>query len=262
MSIYDALRDSLRREELVFLATVAEGDDLGRQLLLWPDGRSDGDLGSGERNAAARARAGVSATTDDTGLLDLAGVEVFFEVFPPPPKLVVVGAVHVAIHLVSFAKTLGFRTLVVDARSAFATAERFPHADELIVEWPADALAEMPLHEQTYCVFLTHDPKLDEPAMKIALEHDVAYVGALGSKRTHAKRVASLREMGVSDPLIESICAPIGLPLGGRKPEEIAVSIAAELVQARYGKLPAGRGRPRPTERDQRTGTESGAATP
>ena len=239
MSIYEALSKSLRKEELVYLATVASGERLGRQMLLWPDGRSLGDLGSAQANEEARGQ----IANRQTGLTELAELEVFFEVFPPPPKLVIVGAVHVAIHLVAFANRLGFRTLVVDARAAFATRERFPHADELIVEWPGQALAKMPLHESTYCVFLTHDPKLDEPAMKVALEAGVGYVGALGSKRTHAKRVASLLEAGLKQELIDRICAPIGIALGGRKPEEIAVSVAAELVQARYGELPAGRGR-------------------
>ena len=146
-----------------------------------------------------------------------------------------VGAVHVAIHLVPVAQRLGFRTIVVDARAQFATEERFPDVDELIVQWPSDALAGMPLHDATYCVFLTHDPKLDEPAIRVALEAGVRYVGALGSSRTHAKRIASLQEMGVDRQLVDTICAPIGLPLGGRRPEEIAISIAAELVQARYG---------------------------
>jgi xanthine dehydrogenase accessory factor len=163
-------------------------------------------------------------------------VELFLEILRPPPKLVIVGAVHVAIHLVHFAKRLGFRCVVVDARAAFATPERFSHADELVVEWPSQALAKMPIHDETYCVFLTHDPKLDDPALEVALRRDARYVGALGSKRTHAKRVDSLRNLGLAEDLIARIHAPIGLDLGGRKPEEIALSIAAQLVASRHGK--------------------------
>jgi xanthine dehydrogenase accessory factor len=118
----------------------------------------------------------------------------------------------------------------------FATDERFPHADELIVGWPGEVLRGMKLHDNTYCVFLTHDPKLDDPALIAALEADVRYVGALGSTRTHAKRVERLAEAGLPPERIERIHAPIGLDLGGRRPEEIALSIAAQMVQARYGK--------------------------
>lgn len=160
-------------------------------------------------------------------------VEIFFETYAPPETLVIVGAVHVAIPLVAIAKVLGFRTVVVDARAVYATRERFPHADELCVEWPADALARMRLHESTYCVFLTHDEKLDNPALEVALASPARYIGALGSKKTHAKRAASLRERGLDEALLERIHAPIGLPLGGKRPEEIAVAIAAEMVAAR-----------------------------
>ncbi len=246
MSVYAQLSERLRSEEFVCLATLAAGEEMGRQLLVTAGDAAEvlaGDLGSSARQEAVLEMARRAETTEDTTLAPAADVEVFFEAFPPPPKLIVVGAVHVAIHLVPIAQRLGFRTVVVDARAQFATEERFATADELIVRWPGDALAEMPLHDSTYCVFLTHDPKLDEPAIQVALEAGVRYVGALGSSRTHAKRVASLLERGVAQELIDTICAPIGLPLGGRRPEEIAVSIAAELVQARYGRLPEGRGK-------------------
>lgn len=238
MSQYEELSRSLRAEELVCRATRLDGDGVGRSLLAWPDGRTVGSLGSASLDDEMTALAGGLDEASESGVVETSAGPVFFEIFRPPPKLVVVGAVHVAIHLVEIAKRLGFRTVVVDARAAFATAERFPHADELHVRWPGEALAEMPLGAASYCVFLTHDPKLDEPALEVALQANVAYVGALGSTRTHAKRALSLRERGLSKAQIARICAPIGLPLGGRRPEEIAVSIAAELVQARYGKLP------------------------
>lgn len=161
--------------------------------------------------------------------------EVFIDVQAPSPKLILVGAVHIAQPLVTFAKALGFWTIVLDARAAFATRERFPHADELIIRWPADALADMTLDEATYIVFLTHDDKLDNPALVEVLQYPVRYVGALGSKKTHAKRVVALQEMGVSQTQLARIYAPIGLKLGGRKPEEIAVSIIAEIVQVKAG---------------------------
>ena len=236
---FESLRRSLLAGERVVAFTRADGAGLGARMLVWPDGRAEGTLSKASVDQEAVALA-TAETLPGTGLREIEGVEVFIETFEPLPQLFIVGAVHVAIHLVHFARRLGFRTVVVDARSAFATAERFPHADELVVEWPADYLARVPLHANTYCVFLTHDKKLDNPALRVALEAGVRYVGALGSSRTHAKRVAALREAGLADELIDRIHAPIGLDLGGRKPEEIAMAIAAELVAVRNSRQAGG----------------------
>ena len=237
---FESFRRSLLAGERVVAFTRADDGGLGARMLVWPDGRAEGALGEAALDREALALV-TAATLPATGLREIEGVEVFVETFEPLPQLFIVGAVHVAIHLVHFARRLGFRTVVVDARSAFATAERFPHADELVVEWPSDYLARVPLHANTYCVFLTHDEKLDNPALQVALEAGVRYVGALGSSRTHAKRVAALREAGLADELIDRIHAPIGLDLGGRKPEEIAMAIAAELVAVRNGRQAAGK---------------------
>ena len=243
MALFSSLERALRDETWVAQATVVSEPGIGRKLLVWRDGASEGSLGD---QALDRAASRLALEPDrQTGPVSVAApngdetageVELFLEIFAPLPKLIVVGAVHVAIHLVHFAQRLGFRTIVVDARSVFATDERFPHADELIVGWPGEVLRGMKLHDNTYCVFLTHDPKLDDPALIAALEADVRYVGALGSTRTHAKRVERLAEAGLPPERIERIHAPIGLDLGGRRPEEIALSIAAQMVQARYGK--------------------------
>jgi xanthine dehydrogenase accessory factor len=131
----------------------------------------------------------------------------------------------------------------VDARSVFATPERFAHADELILRWPAKALAEMKLDESSYVVVLTHDEKLDNPALKIALESPARYIGALGSPKTHAKRIARLKAEGVSDEQLQRIHAPIGLDIGAERPEEIALSIMAEIVAVSHG---IGSRQPRP----------------
>lgn len=240
-SIFSAVRDGIREERLIGLATVVSGDGMGAKAVLGADGSVEGDLGlSGalEERVLARCRKLLEGqeTTSFSEESDATDVEIFFESFAPPPKLVIVGAVHVAIPLVSLAKTLGFCTVVVDARSVYATEQRFPHCDELIVRWPADALAEMHLHEATYCVFLTHDLKLDNPALVVALRSHARYIGALGSKKTHAKRVEALQEEGLSAEEIARIHAPIGIKLGGSRPEEIAISIAAEMVAARYGR--------------------------
>jgi len=138
--------------------------------------------------------------------------------------------VHIAAALVTYANVLGFRTVVLDARTAFATPERFAHAAELIARWPADALAAQNLDEGSCVVVLTHDEKIDNPALAVALRSPARYVGALGSRKTHAKRVAALRELGLGDAEIARIHAPIGLPIAARRPEEIALSIMAEIV--------------------------------
>lgn len=238
--IYEQLKESLAAERLVALATVVAGPGLGEQLLLWPDGRRLGSLGEGglDGEVAAWAAERLAAQRNDRASFAVGGesAEVFLDVHPPPPQLILVGAVHTAIPLITFARALGFRTLVVDPRGAFATPERFAAADRLIREWPQEALPKLNLNESTYVALLSHDLKIDLPALRIALRSPVRYVGALGSTRTHAKRVAALEEEGFSEEELGRIHAPIGLDLGGRRPEEIAVSIIAEIVAVAHGK--------------------------
>lgn len=238
--IYGELKRCLDDEKLVALATVVAGPGLGRQLLLWPDGRTLGDLGSAalDREAASHAEEVFRTFANERRSYEVDGeiAEVFFEVHPPRPRLVIVGAVHVAIPLVTFAKALGFRTIVVDPRTAFATPERFPHVDELVTDWPDEALTRIGVHENTFLALLSHDLKLDLPALEVALARPARYVGALGSKKTHARRVTALRERGVSDHAIARIHNPIGLDLGGRKAEEIAVAVIAEMVAVSHGR--------------------------
>jgi xanthine dehydrogenase accessory factor len=157
---------------------------------------------------------------------------VFIESFVPAPTLFIVGAVHIAIALVALAKVLGFRTVVIDAREAFATVERFPHADELVTAWPDDAL-EGRLTRSSYVAVLTHDPKLDDPALRVALNSAARYVGALGSPSTHARRLERLRADGLSEAQLARIHGPIGLAIGARTPDEIALSILAEIIQVK-----------------------------
>jgi xanthine dehydrogenase accessory factor len=239
-SIYPSLAQALKADQLVAVATVLKGEGIGQKLLIWPDGRSQGSLGNTQIEDRVRVRAQVAIQRQQSERFRLGEAanspEIFVDVYLPPPKLVIVGAVHIAISLVDFARVLGFRTYVVDARSAFATADRFRHADELIIRWPADVLAELNLNESTCVVTLTHDDKLDNPALLVALNHPVRYIGALGSTRTHAARVVALKAAGVSDAQLARIHAPIGLGLGGRKPEEIAVAIIAEIVCVMNGK--------------------------
>jgi len=238
-TIYETLTAALAAEQPIAVATVVGGaEQTGAKLLIHPDGSTLGALGAGlpERQIVADALAmlarderGIRAYTTPTG-----DVEVFVETFPPPPTMYIVGAVHIAIPLVTFAQTLGFRVVVVDARGAFATPERFAHADELIMAWPDEAL-EGKLNSNSFVVLLTHDPKLDDPALKVALPSPARYVGALGSPTTHAKRLARLREEGMPEQQLARLHAPIGLKLGASTPEEIAVSIIAEVVAAKHG---------------------------
>jgi len=238
--LFHALRDAVSLGKLVTSATVIAGDHLGQTMLFWPDGTTRGSIGTQGLTTKVTHRAQELMAEQRTERFSLetesGSSEIFVQVYVPPHKLIVVGAVHIAIHLVTFANALGFHTVVVDSRSAFATPERFPHVDELITQWPADALTELGIDESTCIVVLTHDEKLDNPALEVAVRSPARYIGALGSKRTHAKRVTALKEEGVNDEEIARIHAPIGLDLGGRKPEEIAVSVIAEVVAVRNGK--------------------------
>ena len=163
-------------------------------------------------------------------------VEVFLEVFPAKPTLLVFGGVHIATHLVRITKPLGYRTVVADGREAFLTRERFPDADELILGWPEQVFARTGLDAATCVCLLTHDPKFDEPALELALRSPACYVGAIGSKQTQAHRRQRLREMGFSDEDVARLHGPIGLDLGGRAPEEIALAILAQITAVRHGR--------------------------
>jgi xanthine dehydrogenase accessory factor len=238
--VWDELEGALEAEELVAVATVVAGPGTGGQLLLRPQATGPGSLGSAElEEAAARLAADAFdafAARRDTLSVDGEAVELFIDVHPPPPKLLIVGAVHVAIPLITFARRLGFRTVVIDPRPAFATSERFAEADELICDWPGEAMAATGLNEATYVAVLSHDLKIDLPALEAALRQPVRYIGALGSRKTHAKRVAALGASGFATDEIDRIHSPIGLDVGGgRRAEEIALSVIAEVVKASHG---------------------------
>jgi xanthine dehydrogenase accessory factor len=237
--VHRRLLSALEAEETIALATRLDGSG---HLLAWPDGRMEGDRSlapeltalfpapprsppilGGKSGPAAELRRGP-------------GGDVFFEVFAPPLTLVIVGAVHVAASLVRLAQTVGFHVQVVDARRTFATRERFPTADELVVAWPQETLKAEALGPQHYVVILTHDPKFDLPALQIALRSQAAYVGLIGSRTTQAKRKTALREAGFGEAELARIHGPVGLDLGGREPAEIALAILAEIVAARHGR--------------------------
>lgn len=171
---------------------------------------------------------------DKSGALESTGGALFARCYASAPRMVIVGAVHITQALAPMAAMAGFEVVVIDPRRAFATAERLPGVS-VTTEWPDEALARIGLDAQTAVVTLSHDPKLDDPALIAALQSQCFYIGALGSSRTHAKRVARLTEAGLADA-IPRIHAPVGLDLGGRSPAEIAVSVLAQVIQSRYAK--------------------------
>jgi xanthine dehydrogenase accessory factor len=164
-------------------------------------------------------------------------LELFMDVFLPSATLIMIGGVHISIALSEMAKSLGYRTIIIDPRKSFTTQERFPTADQMIQHWPEEGLNEVGIDANTAIAVLTHDPKIDDPALLTALRSPAFYVGALGSRTTHAKRVERLRKEGLKSKALDRLKAPIGLDLGGRTPEEIAVSILAEITATRHGKI-------------------------
>lgn len=234
MSVYAQFEDAVRAGRLVALATVLNGATIGARLLIFPDGVTVGTLGDAALDGAAVQRAPALFATLQAERLTVAttagAVDLFIDVQPPSPRLWIVGAVHIAVALVTYARPLGFRTIVIDPRTAFATPARFAHADELIARWPQEVLAAADLDASACVVALTHDAKIDNPALAAALRSPARYIGALGSRKTHAKRVAALKEMGITDTEIGRIRAPIGLDIGAQRPEEIALAIMAEIV--------------------------------
>ena len=245
-SIYEQLRDLLRAEEPVALATVVDGPQPGAKLLVRPEGEQLGRLGDPGldrvvgRDARAQLQAGLTATRHygPHGEAREHAVEVFIESFAPPPRMIIFGAVDFTAALARAAKLLGYRVTVCDARAVFATPQRFPMADEVVNDWPHRDLVKVgeELGPRDAVCVLTHDHKFDVPAITAALETEVGYIGAMGSRRTHTDRVRRLREEGVDDAALDRVMAPIGLDLGARTPEETAVSICAEIIALRTGR--------------------------
>ncbi|MFF5661444.1 XdhC family protein [Streptomyces griseofuscus] len=234
------------RGEAAALARIVEGPAglPGRALLVRPDGSYDGGYGAHpelDRTVAAEARALLDAGR--TGTLETgargarcgAPVTVLVESSVPPPRMIVFGAIDFAAALVRVGKFLGYHVTVCDARPVFATRTRFPEADEIVVEWPHTYLERTGTDGRTVLCVLTHDVKFDVPLLKVALRLPVAYVGAMGSRRTHLDRARRLREVGLTERELSRLRSPIGLDLGARTPEETALSIAAEIVATRHG---------------------------
>ena len=260
------IAEAVRAGEPVAVATVIEGPGkVGARRVIWP---AEGEPHAGSRRASGRGRAypGVAIATGTLGSGDrldqavdddargmlaqgLTGVRhygadgerrmdelsVFVQSFAPPPRMLVFGAIDFAAAVARIGKFLGYRVTVCDARPVFATTARFPDADEVITDWPHRYLSGVTTDERTVICVLTHDPKFDVPVLEVALRAPAAYIGAMGSRRTHEDRLDRLREAGMSEAELARLRSPVGLDLGARTPEETAVAIAAELIQLRWG---------------------------
>ncbi len=240
-ALYDPLTGRIENHAPAVLISVLAGDEnlIGRKLLVDADGGITGDRELVDQIPGLVGMALAHLDREKSGAEELEnGAVLFFEVYPPVPRLMIVGAVHIADPLITMANLAGFETILIDPRAAFATRERFPYVDELICGWPQHVLPEMTLDRSAYVAILTHDPKIDDPVLRVALTSEARYVGALGSRRTNKLRCERLRAAGIPEDQIARLHAPIGLSIGGRSPVEIAVSIMAELVQIRSGTAP------------------------
>jgi xanthine dehydrogenase accessory factor len=251
--LYEALQAHIRAQHPVALVTVIEGDGVGNKLLVAAGEAPLGSLGSAEldriaaRDALAELEAGRSGIrhygpNGETTPEDLVGAPIiaaFIESWAPPPQMWIFGAVDFTAALAKVAKLLGYRVTVCDAREIFATRRRFPMADEVIVSWPGPVFAARghTLAARDAVCILTHDPKFDVPAVQGALATAAGYIGVMGSRTTHSKRLERLAEVGIDQPeQLARLMSPIGLDLGGRTPEETAISICAEIIARRTGR--------------------------
>jgi xanthine dehydrogenase accessory factor len=239
--LYEALKTALDAGLPCGQATIVKGPGIGNKIVLLPD-RTLGSAGTAGLDAVIR-RELERALDDERSLTKIEiepasgdEVEVFYEVFPAPPTLLIFGAVHVAQALTRMAKMLGFRVIVSDARAKLATRERFPAADQIIQAWPDDTLSQLSLPPSTYVAILTHDPKFDEPALLGTLDTHARYIGAVGSRKTNADRRQRLIDAGVGEASLSRIRGPIGLDIGADTPEEMAISILAEIIAVRHGR--------------------------
>ena len=241
--LFKAIAHALREKEPVALVTEVQGPNPGAKMLVGEEsvlGSLDDEGLDGAVTEHARGMIDMAMTGTRTygpqGQGNSEEVEVFIQAFSQPPDMYVLGAVNLAAAVVRLGKFLGYRVTVVDARKVFANKERFPEADDVVVQWPNEFLEIAPISRRTAIVILTHDPKFDIPILEFALKSPVGYLGAMGSRRTHEKRKANLREVGITDEEMERIHAPLGLDLGARTPEETAVSIMAQIIALRSGR--------------------------
>jgi xanthine dehydrogenase accessory factor len=216
-TLQQVLADQAAKRTVVLATDLANGDE----RLIYPHEPGNDPLMSAAQDAAR---------LDTSGVVESDGAKVFLNVYNPPLRLIIVGAVHIAQPLARMAAMTGYDVTVVDPRAAFASAERFPDVT-VMTEWPDDAMTALAPNARTAIVTLTHDPKIDDPALEVALRAPVFYIGALGSKKTHSARLQRLGEAGFSDVELARICGPIGLAIGAKSPAEIAVAVLAQITE-------------------------------
>ncbi|MGW8951755.1 XdhC family protein [Streptomyces sp. NPDC055709] len=242
-TVFGAVADSVAGHRPVTAATVVDGPaPRGAALAVWTD-RVSGSLGSPGLDAAVTADARGGLAQGATGLRHYGPqgqrredeVSVFLHSFAPPPRMLVFGAIDYAAAVARIGDFLGYQVTVCDARPVFATPKRFPAGVEVVVDWPHRYLDRTETDARTVICVLTHDPKFDVPLLELALRRPAAYIGAMGSRRTHDDRVKRLREAGLDEQRLARLRSPVGLDLGARTPEEVAVSVAAEIVALRWG---------------------------
>jgi xanthine dehydrogenase accessory factor len=244
LGVYELVAQDIRDSRPVAVVTVIVSPDLvGEKMLVYEDGRRVGSLGNPAIDdlAAVDAADAIRYERVRTQAYDIPGsagrqVTVFLEPHVPPPSLVIIGAGHTSIPLAAMGRIAGFKVTLIDARAAFATNERFKDVDEIIVEWPHRAMAERPISSSTYIAVLTHDPKFEEPLLPILIRSDARYIGVIGSRKTQVQRRERLRAEGFTDADLARLSGPIGLDIGAVSPEEIAISILAEIVAKRHGR--------------------------
>jgi xanthine dehydrogenase accessory factor len=228
-AVFDRIGQAIENDERAVLFTVIEGEGVGRHLLVLENGERVGDELGGE----LAAQAGELIRGHTNRILEEGERRVFAEIFAPPPRLLVYGAVDTAESLAKLAQQLGWQAIVADARAKFATRERIPSASEIVVAWPEETIEQVAPDHATAVVVLTHDDKFDVPALKAALQTEAFYIGALGSRRNQERRRERLLEAGVDEAELERISGPCGLDLGAESQPETAVSILAEIIAVR-----------------------------
>jgi xanthine dehydrogenase accessory factor len=232
-----SLQSAFAVAERAALVTVVAGGTVGLKLLVTADGKTEGSVGSESLDRRAVEFAEELMWAERSERREVGETSLFIDVVAPPPRLIMFGAVDFAGALARMARAAGWRPYVVDPRGRFATKERFPEAEEIVVAWPGEAIARLGgIDRATYLAILTHDPKLDDAALELAVRSEAAYIGAMGSRRAQEKRRERLLERGLTEDELARIAAPIGLDLGGLTAEETALSIMSEVVAVRNGR--------------------------